>query len=29
VSIALWFVAAITGKTPADLADAERFPFAY
>lgn len=29
VSIALWFVAVITGKTPAGLADAARFPLAY
>jgi hypothetical protein len=26
VSIALWFVAVITGKTPASLADAGRLP---
>jgi hypothetical protein len=29
VSIALWFVAVITGKTPASLADAGRLPLAY
>jgi hypothetical protein len=29
VSIAIWFVAVITGKTSAGLVDAERFPLAY
>lgn len=29
VSIALWFVAVITGRTPVGLADAARFPLAY